>query len=581
LAVRISSKSLFVGGLAAGAVGVAISLILRLSTGGLFIPEVASLTLFSLTPGEVESQAVQTLGPLAKLASFVGSVVVSIILHGLIGILLGRFFYNRLRWKGYFGKAVQSSIVSYFILLAVTIVLLTLTEATAGPLSLSDVFLYLIPPNIVFGFIFPLLFQKIPMHMPSISKITHKRETADDSGRKAGREPSSAKEEYRLSRRVFLRSAAASVFAIPVLFYGTNRLLFPTQQQTGQPVVPVTPPSQLGPTPAGFGNPSLSPLLQYEVTPTELFYRIDITPVIPNIDAETWTLSVKGLVDTPSEINYEQLRAMPSVEQSATLSCISNKIGGDLISNAMWKGVPLKSLLDQAGIRPGAEYIVFRCFDGYDVGIPLEKGFEDGTILAYEMNGATLNAAHGFPVRAIVPDIYGMMNAKWITEIEIVDYVYEGFWQRKGWSNTAVVNTLSSTVVPGNAPLRTRFRGFLPAGASITSSNNNNTSSTSPGRRASVGGIAFAGTRGVSKVQVSIDNGVTWIDASIKEPLSPYSWVLWAAELSLPNGGSQQQQQNVRLRVRATDKAGNVQTSEIREPFPDGSTGYHIINIEA
>ncbi len=560
------------GGLAAGAVGVAISLILRLFTGGLFVPEVASLTLFSLTPGEVESQAVQTLGPLAKLSSFVGAIVVSIILHGLIGILLGRFFYNKVRWKGYFGKAVQSSIVSYLILLAVTMVLLALTEATAGSLSLSDVFVYLIPPNLVFGFIFPLFFQKIPIHMPSVSKIAHKKEKTPSL------ESSAAKEEYRLSRRVFLRSAAASVFALPVLFYGTNRLLFPTQQQqTGQPVVPVTPPSQLGPTPAGFGNPSLSPLLQYEVTPTELFYRIDITPVIPNINAETWTLSVKGLVDNPSEMNYEQLRAMPSVEQSATLSCISNKIGGDLISNAMWKGVPLKNLLDQAGIRPGAEYIVFRCFDGYDVGIPLEKGFEDGTILAYEMNGATLNAAHGFPVRAIVPNIYGMMNAKWITEIEIVDYVYEGFWQRKGWSNTAVVNTLSSTVVPGNAPLRTRFRGFLPASASIASSNNNNTSSATLGRRASVGGIAFAGTRGVSKVQVSIDNGVTWIDASIKEPLSPYSWVLWAAELSLPNGGSQQ----VRLTVRATDKAGNVQTSEIREPFPDGATGYHIINIEA
>lgn len=153
---------------------------------------------------------------------------------------------------------------------------------------------------------------------------------------------------------------------------------------------------------------------------------------------------------------------MPSVEQVSTLGCISNKVGGDLISNAIWKGIRLKDLLDQTQIKEGAEYVVFRCFDGYDLGIPLTKALEEGTILAYEMNRETLTPAHGYPVRAIVPDIYGMMNAKWITEIEIVDYVYEGFWQRKGWSNTARINTLSSIVIPGGASIRTRFRGFLP-----------------------------------------------------------------------------------------------------------------------
>lgn len=192
------------------------------------------------------------------------------------------------------------------------------------------------------------------------------------------------------------------------------------------------------------------------------------------------------------------------------------------------------------------------------------------------MNRATLNPAHGYPLRAIVPNIYGMMNAKWITEIEIVDHVYEGFWQRKGWSNTAVINALSSIVIPGSAPLRTRFRGFLPANTTISGSGNISTSTaagTSSSRQVSVGGIAFAGSRGISKVEVSNDNGATWRNAVIKEPLSQYSWVLWAAELDLT---SQLQQ---RLVVRATDKNGNVQTSEIREPFPDGATGYHMINV--
>jgi DMSO/TMAO reductase YedYZ molybdopterin-dependent catalytic subunit len=573
-----------VGGIVAGAIAVAVSLIFRLFFGGLFIPELASLTLFSLTPGEVESQAVQTLGPLAKYSSFIGATLANIIVYGLIGILVGRL-YDRFPWKNYLGKAVLSSIISYVILLILTSILLTLTEASAGPVSLTDVVVYLVPPNVAFGFLFPGLYQKISLHRPMVSNVDHKmRAAAADAATDTSGDikPSLEQKDLRINRRMFLRSAAATVVALPILYFGTNRLLFTAQQQAAQPVVPVLPATQTSSAPAGFQNPVLSPLLQYEITPTELFYRIDISPIVPTINAQTWKLSVKGLVDNPIELTYEELKAMPSVEQFSTLSCVSNKVGGDLISNAIWKGIPLKNLLNQAQIRQGARYIVFRCYDGYDVGIPLEKGLEDGTILAYEMNRAVLTPAHGFPVRAIVPNIYGMMNAKWITEIEIIDYVYEGFWQRKGWSNIATINTLSSIVVPGNAPIRTRFRGFLPANSNLAGSGNvtnssSPSSSSPPGRTATVGGIAFAGTRGISKVQVSIDNGVTWKEATIKEPLSSYSWVMWAAEVNLPDV----QEKEYKLTVRATDKAGKVQTSEVRQPFPDGSTGYHMINIRA
>ena len=562
------------GGIVAGAIAVAVAMILRLLSGGLFVPETASLTLFSLTPGEIESQAVQTLGPLAKVSSFIGAVLVNIIIHGLIGILIGRLSY-RLPWKSYLGKSLQASAIAYAILIAITFILLTLTEASAGPVSAPDIFLYLIPPNIAFGFVFHWLFQKSSILLPSVPGLTRRKR--EPAGIKTDVKPETKTADgSRMNRRVFLRSAAASVVALPVLYYGTNRLLFSAQQQSTQPVAPILPASQTGNVPAGFENPALAPLLQYEVTPTELFYRIDISPIVPNINSETWRLNIHGLVDNPVELTYEDIRSMPSVEQATTLGCVSNKVGGDLISNALWKGVPLRNILEQVYVRSEAQYIVFRCHDGYDVGIPLEKGLEDGTILAYDMNRAPLTPAHGFPVRAIVPDIYGMMNAKWITEIEVVDYVYEGFWQRKGWSNTAIINTLSSTVIPGNAPIRTRFRGFLPP-SSNGAGFNTTSSSAGAGRTSMVGGIAFAGTRGISKVQVSIDNGATWIDSSIKEPLSPFSWVMWAANLSLPGA----QGADYRLIVRATDKSGNVQTSEIREPFPDGSTGYHMINIQA
>ncbi|MGE5661222.1 MAG: molybdopterin-dependent oxidoreductase, partial [Ignavibacteriales bacterium] len=554
-----------------------------LFSGGLFIPELASLTLFSLTPGEVESQAVQTLGPLAKYSSFIGATLANIIVYGLIGILVGRL-HDRFPWKNYLGKAVLSSIISYVILLILTSILLALTEASAGPVSVTDVIVYLVPPNVAFGFLLPGLYQKISLHRPMVSNANYNMRAASDAAADTSSDtkPSLEQKDPRINRRMFLRSAATSVVALPILYFGTNRLLFSAQQQAAQPVVPVLPASQTSSAPAGFQNPVLSPLLQYEITPTELFYRIDISPIVPTINAQTWKLSVKGLVDNPIELTYEELKAMPSVEQFSTLSCVSNKVGGDLISNAIWKGIPLKNLLSQAQIRQGAKYIVFRCYDGYDVGIPLEKGLEDSTILAYEMNRAVITPAHGFPVRAIVPNIYGMMNAKWITEIEIIDYVYEGFWQRKGWSNIATINTLSSIVIPGNAPIRTRFRGFLPANSNLVGSGNVTNSSSSassspPGRTTTVGGIAFAGTRGISKVQVSIDNGVTWKEATIKEPLSPYSWVMWAAEVNLPDV----QVKEYKLTVRATDKAGKVQTSEVRQPFPDGSTGYHMINIRA
>lgn len=280
MVARISSKSFFVGGLAAGAIAVAISLILRLFLGGPFIPEIASLTLFSLTPGEVESQAVETLGPLAKYSSFIGATIVNIIMYGLIGILLGRL-YDRLPWKTYVGKAVQSSIVTYLILLVLTSVLLMLTEASTGASSISDIILYLIPPNITFGFALPSFYQRMPLHLHAIRNIARKKKEVltDTVG---SSERSEATEVVKIDRRMFFRSAIASAVALPILFYGTSRLLFPTQQQPVQPIVPILP-SQSRPIPAGFKDPMLSPLLQYEITPTELFYRIDINPISPKL----------------------------------------------------------------------------------------------------------------------------------------------------------------------------------------------------------------------------------------------------------------------------------------------------------
>ena len=498
----------FVAGLAAGAVAVAVSIILKETNGGLFLPEIASQTLFSVTPGEFESQAVENFGPLAKYSAFIGSIIANIVAFGIIAIFLDKLF-ARLKRRRYLLEALLSSALSYIIFVIITIILVTLIQSRSGiqvvPLSL--IVLSLIPSQLAFGFVFSSFFHgrskgkstEIPEPKPSPDK------PFDTMG-------------VKYSRRAFLRLLAGSAVALPIIFLGVDRLL--SRQNEEQELASTTPLlPQTGPRPKGFEDPDLVPLLASEVTPTYLFYRIDINPIVPQVDSKSWNLTIKGLVEKPLTIDYDQIKAMPSVEEYVTLECISNKVGGDLISTAIWKGVRLSYLLDKAALKPNVKYVVFRCADGYDVGIPIERSQMEGTILAYDMNYTTLTPKHGFPVRAIVPGLYGMMNPKWITEIELVDKVYEGYWQRLGWANNAEDKTGSSILIPGQAPARQRFRKLDETGV------------PSDGNKVPIAGIAFAGDRGIVKIEVSTDGGTTWKTAQVKDPLSQYTWVLWTLDM--------------------------------------------------
>jgi DMSO/TMAO reductase YedYZ molybdopterin-dependent catalytic subunit len=537
----------FVAGLAAGAIAVAVSLILKETSNGMFLPEIASQALFSVTPGEFESQAVENFGPLAKYSALVGSVVANIVVFGIIAIFIDRV-YAKLKRKGYLLKALLSSAISYTIFIFIALMLVTLIQSRSGIqiVQLPVVVVSLIPSQLAFGFVFSSFFQ---------GRTT--REALDVLEGSSDKSIDTIDINY--SRRAFLRLVAASAVALPIIFLGLDRL-FSRQNEVQEPSSAssnLLPP--VGPIPTGFRDPNLAPLLASEVTATYLFYRIDINPIVPQVDSKSWNLTIKGLVEKPFTINYDQIKSMPSVEEYVTLECISNKIGGDLISTALWKGVRLSQLLEKAAIKPNVKYVVFRCADGYDVGIPIEKSQMEGTILAYDMNYAPLTPKHGFPVRAIVPGLYGMMNPKWLTEIELVDSVYEGYWQRLGWRNNAEDNTGSFILIPGQAPARQRFRKL------------DETEDTSYGDKVPIAGIAFAGNRGISKVEVSTDGGTTWKTARIKDPLSQYTWVLWTAGYVPPN------KENYKIVVRATDKTGNTQTTEMSPPFPNGATGYHTI----
>ena len=545
----------FALGLVAGSVALVVSAVFRIFAGGLFIPELASQTLFSLTPGEIESFSVATFGSLAKYGAFTTAIVLNLVLYGGLAILLHKA-YIKLSNKGVIINLIQLSFIPYLVMVGISAFLLQLNELLTGSSEIQYALLFLLLPNVAYGRTLSYLFQR-----GTIAKRTEPGK-ASNADLKEGKKPattSAASGIQRISRRQFIAMAASIVGVAIFLFWARS---FPFHSKSS---MPVSSPKTLLPPPANipagsiFAQETLAPFVASEVTPNDKFYRIDTNIIVPSVDANAWRLNVRGLIkDGPLQFTYDELKAMPSTSEYATLECISDKIDGDLISTAYWKGVSLKSILDKAQVLPEAIYIVFRCSDGYDVGIPLDRGLMDGTILAYEMNGAPLPTEHGFPVRAIVPGLYGMMNAKWITDIELVDRVYEGFWQRRGWANNAKYQTHSKIVFPGDA-LRNRFEELSTNAATV-------------GSKSPIAGLAFAGDRGISKVEVSTDGGNTWQTASIKDPLSSNSWVLWALDWIPQNKGK------YNIVVRATDNAGNIQSAEVRDIYPNGSMGYHSVD---
>lgn len=289
-----------------------------------------------------------------------------------------------------------------------------------------------------------------------------------------------------------------------------------------------------------------------EVTPNDIFYVVSknlIDP--PKVDAGSWRLRIGGDVASPAELTLEEIRAMPAVEQYATFQCISNEVGGYLAGTALWKGVPLRDLL--ALVRPlgSARHLWFESTDDYTEDLPLAFAMLDGVMLAYDMNGVPLPHDHGFPLRLVAPGKYGMKQPKWIHSISLRPEAEDGYWARRGWDTEAGVQTSGRIDVP-------KQRALIEA------------------RSVLVQGIAFAGRRGIQRVEVSTDGGVTWGEATLKQPLSPYAWVLWQyAWQDVPSSGEH------RILARATDGEGATQTSVKASPFPRGATGYPEIEVRS
>ena len=258
-------------------------------------------------------------------------------------------------------------------------------------------------------------------------------------------------------------------------------------------------------------KPAPAPGTRAEITPNSDFYRIDIDLVPQELDARSWVVEVKGLFNNARPLTLTDFLAYPSVIQPITLSCISNPVAGDLISASYWQGVRLRDVLKDLGLRTEAKQLAIKAADGFYESVTWEDMMDTRTLLVYGMNGTTLPMGHGFPLRIYIPNRYGMKQPKWITSIEAIDHAGRGYWVDRGWSKAArpqivsVIDTVARNAVSAD-------------------------------NKVPVGGIAWAGDRGIQRVEVQVDDGA-WVAASLREPpLSGLTWVQWRYDWPLQKG---------------------------------------------
>ncbi|MFB9683414.1 molybdopterin-dependent oxidoreductase [Amycolatopsis plumensis] len=352
-------------------------------------------------------------------------------------------------------------------------------------------------------------------------------------------------------RRKFLRAgvgvaAGSGLAAVVGQVAGTSSNAEDSRAAVG-PLVPARTAPPL-PADADFAKLGSPPF----ITPNADFYRIDTALVVPQIRTEDWSLKIHGMVDREVSFSYADIRNRPLVERRVTLTCVSNEVGGPLISNAAWIGVDLADLLDEAGVQPGAQQMFATSVDGWTCGTPANVALDRtrGAMLAIGMNGAPLPVEHGFPARIVIPGLYGYVSAtKWVESLEFTRWdARQAYWLSRGWAE--------------QAPIKTESRIDTPSGFAKVSAG-----------KVRLAGTAWAQHTGIAKVEVRLDQG-EWRAATLSAEVSKDTWRMWWIELDVPAGTHQ-------ASVRATDQDGYTQTENRADPVPDGATGWHSVTLDA
>jgi DMSO/TMAO reductase YedYZ molybdopterin-dependent catalytic subunit len=349
-----------------------------------------------------------------------------------------------------------------------------------------------------------------------------------------------------VDRRKFLTAAAGTAVTAAAAGVGGELLIskrFRVNTSTVTLARPVSTPKPL-PSDSMVNIPGLSPFF----TPDAQFYRVDTALVLPVIPASAWSLRIHGMVDRPMTITFDELMKMPMIEHDVTLTCVSESVGGPYIGNARWEGTLLANVLRRVGIQPGADQIVMRDTTGMTIGVATQPVMDGrASMLAVGMNGVPLPQGHGFPVRVVVPGLYGYVSAcKWVVDMELTTFgAFNAYWVKRGWSNQALIKTESRIDVP-------------KLGASLA-----------PGKVA-IAGVAWAQHRGIAAVEVNIDG--TWYHAKLAAQDTIDTWRQWYYFWDATPGTHT-------IKVRATDQTGHTQTAVVHQTEPNGATGYHTVQV--
>ncbi|MFC4001719.1 molybdopterin-dependent oxidoreductase [Prauserella oleivorans] len=512
---RLSAPHAVVTGVVALAAALAAGHVVAAFVGRSASPYLAvGSAVVELTPAWLEDWAVRTFGTADKVVLLGGMAVVLLLLAVVAGVLSRR------------GPGPGTALIGGLGVLGGVAVF---TRADVGQLALLAPLASLVAGIGTFRF----------LHARALRETTENPDNPENIG---GR-PAPGRRRFLLGAGGV--AAGAGVLGLGGQLLGVSRDAASSRAAV-PPLRPVRPAPPVPPDAdfAKLGTPTF-------LTPNTDFYRIDTALVVPQVRADGWTLRLHGMVERELELSYDDVRARRLVERTITLCCVSNEVGGPLISTANFIGVDLGELLREAGVRPGAEQLFSTSADGWTCGTPLAVVLDRdrGALLALGMNGEPLPLEHGFPARLVVPGLYGYVSAtKWVTDLEVTTWeARRAYWFERDWAREAPVKTQSRIDRP------VAF-GTLLAGRVVAA------------------GIAWAQHTGIAKVEARLDSG-PWREAELSTVVTDDAWRMWQIALDVPRPG------NHRLTCRATDRSGYTQTP-LRSPvLPDGATGWHEITF--